>query len=101
MDLSELILLIAINALAFFWQPKEGDEVSQGTKIVIYIISAIISMVIGIGWMSNYFLISTLIVGIGTYQLLLAVIETIRMGGSSRGLSQFKGIFNAIRNKRN
>ena len=99
MDITEIVLLIGINALAFFWQPKDNDVVYLGAKIVIYIISAIITIVIGGLWMDTYYLVSLMIVGLGTFQLVLAAVETARIGGPSRGISQFKGIYRQISGK--
>lgn len=95
MDISELILLISINGLSFFWHPKENEL--EEIKIVIYIIAGIISITTGVLWIESYFIYAMMVTGLGTFQLILAVIETMRIGGPAKGISQFKMIWNQMK----
>lgn len=85
-DILMALLLIGIAFLSF-----------TRKDMIIYIVSGLITLAIGALWFDDYLLIAIAVMGLGLYQIILAVIEAVTAGGSSRGFSQFKGAYNALK----
>lgn len=90
-DILLCILLIGITLIAF----RERENMLL--DIVLYVISGMIAFAIGALWFDDYRLIAIAIVGLGLFQLVLATTTALQSGGPSKGFSQFKGVYNAIR----
>lgn len=95
---TEISILIAINGLAFFWKPDD-DPIYICTKICIRVIAGVISVYIGASWIDFILIIGMMVTGLGTLQLIVSVIEVYRISGPSRGWSQFREKWNAIKGK--
>jgi asparagine N-glycosylation enzyme membrane subunit Stt3 len=91
MDIAEILLLIGITSLAL-WKKDETL-----TDIVFYIVSGVIAFYLGGSWMDDYRLVALMIVGLGLFQIILAVYMAFRAGGPAKGFSQFRGVWNSIR----
>lgn len=85
----DILLALLLIGLAFLAFTKKD--------MILYIVSGLITLSIGALWFDDYLLIAIAAVGLGVYQIILAVVEAVTAGGSSRGVSQFKGVFNAIK----
>lgn len=84
--LFELCLIIGFLVVAF-WQ----------NDIVLYLVSGLITWLIGAQWIGDYPGVTVVLWGMGTYELLKGVVMALEMGGPARGWSQIKGLFSRLR----
>lgn len=84
--LFELALLLGFLALAF-WQKD----------IVLYVVTAIISILLAADWVDSYPGISVAIFTLGVYLAVKVIIMVFETGGYARGMSQFKGVWAAVK----
>lgn len=75
------------------WYSRKGELGS----VILMIISALITFFIGITWVDDYSGVSIAMMGLALFEFLQAVITALSLGGASRGISQFKGVINSIR----
>jgi len=78
-DLALVVLVLSMTWLAF-WQKQ----------FVLYIISAVITIVAGASWMADLPGISVMLWGLAVYELYMVIVMVFEAGGTARGWSQFK-----------
>lgn len=79
-------LLIGLLALAL-WK----------RDMLWFMASGLVALFIGLSWIDANTGVAMAIIGIGTFQLLEALILAVASGGAGKGWSQFKGIYNNIK----
>ena len=90
--LFELSLLIGIMSIAFWRLDKDPLD-----AMILFIVSGIITILIGVQWIDAYPGVSVALWALGVYQLLKAVLLALESKGPSIGISQFKGLFHKVR----
>lgn len=65
--------------------------------LIMYIAAGILCVTLGVTWIDDYSGATMVIWIIGLYMLSRAVLMAVKSGGSSRGLSQFKAIYNRFK----
>lgn len=88
MQQAEVILFLGILGLAF-WQKD----------MILFLISGIITILIGVLWIDDYAGVSVALWGLGTYQILKGLLMALVSDKPSRGLSQFKGLWHRARGR--
>ena len=86
--LTLLLLLIWVNVMAFWRQ-----------DMILFIVSGIITILIGVQWIDDYAGVSIALWGLGIYQLLKAVLLALVSEQPTRGWSQFRGIYARMRGR--
>ena len=86
--MASIVLLIFLVILAF-WQ-KDA---------ILFLISGIVTILIGILWIDDYAGVMIVMAGMGVYQILKAIIMVFQDGGMARGLSQFRGMISKARGR--
>ena len=85
-------LLLVVGLFAATLAVKDWE-----TKLVILVISGLASIYVGLEWVASSQILCIVITGLGTFQLIQAVILALSTGGQSKGSSQFKGIIGSIK----
>ena len=67
------------------------------TKLVLLVISGLAAVYVGLEWLASSPILCIVITGLGTFQLIQAVVLALSTGGQSKGFSQFKGIVSNIK----
>ena len=84
--IAELVIFITLLYLAF-WQKG----------IITYIISSVVTIMVGATWIDDLPAVSIMLWGLATYELYLVIILIFETGGMAKGMSQFKGLWDKVR----
>ena len=85
-----MVLVLGLFAFVLWCKDRE-------MKLVLLVISGLVAVFVGISWVSTSQVLSIAVMGLGTFQLIQAVVLALGMGGKAQGYSQFKGIISSIR----
>ena len=85
-------LLLVVGLFAATLAVKDWE-----TKLVLLVISGLAAVYVGLEWLASSQILCIVITGLGTFQLLQAVVLALSTGGQSKGISQFKGIIGSIK----
>lgn len=90
MVIEEIILIAFLIFISIYTQDIE-------LKMMLYLVTGIVTILIVSGWAGDYPGIASVFGGFSVFLIIKSLMIALQQGGTARGWSQFRGVWNQIR----